>query len=100
MAKKFDLAVKVGSYTDREGKEKNKWQNIGVILDGKYGDYMLLNRHFNPAGVPCDPSNDVITVSMFDPKGRPAAVHPAQQGDVNELKPLTPENSADGDPTF
>ncbi len=91
MAKKYDLAVKVGSYTDRDGKEKNKWQNIGVVLDGKYGDYMLLNRHFNPAGVPCDPNNDVITVSMFEPKSR---------GDVNELKPLTPENSAGDDPTF
>ena len=97
MAKKYDLAVKVGSYTDRDGKEKNKWQNIGVILDGKYGMYMLLSRFFNPAGVPCDPNNDVITVSMFEPKGQSAA----QQGDVNELKPLTSENSAsDDDPTF
>jgi hypothetical protein len=44
MAKKYDLAVKVGSYVDRNGQEKNKWQNIGVVLDGQYGPYILLNQ--------------------------------------------------------
>jgi hypothetical protein len=67
MAKKYDLAVKVGSYVDRNGQEKGKWQNIGVVLDGQYGPYVLLNRYFNPAGVPCDPGKDVITVSLFKP---------------------------------
>jgi hypothetical protein len=51
--------------------EMFKWQNIGVVLDGqekgKYGPYVLLNRYFNPAGVPCDPTKDVITVSLFKP---------------------------------
>lgn len=82
MAKKYDLAVKVGSYTDRDGKEKNKWQNIGVVLDGKYGPYILLNRSFNPAGVPCDPSSDVISVSMFEPKGQQDNAFGDQEPDV------------------
>jgi len=73
MAKKYDLAVKTGSYTDRDGNEKNKWQNVGVVLDGKYGPYILLNRSFSPAGVPCDLGNDVITVSMFEPKSQTRA---------------------------
>lgn len=65
MAKTHDLAVKVGTYTDQYGKEKNKYLNIGVVLDGQHGPYILLNRTFNPAGVPCDPSKDSIIVSMF-----------------------------------
>jgi hypothetical protein len=68
MAKKYDLAVKVGSYVDRSGAEKSRWQNIGVVLDGKYGPYILLNRWFNPAGVPCESDKDSITVSMFSPR--------------------------------
>jgi hypothetical protein len=58
MAKKYDLVVKVGSYVDRSGEEKNRYQNVGVVLDGKYGPYILLNRWFNPAGVPGDSDKD------------------------------------------
>lgn len=69
MAKKlYDLAVKVGSYVDNTGKEKNRYQNLGVVLEGKDGPFLLLNRYFNPAGVPCDPSKDSIIVSMFKPR--------------------------------
>lgn len=66
--KLYDLAVKVGSYTDRDGKEKNRYQNIGVVLQGKDGPFLLMNRYFNPAGVPCDPEKDSIIVSMFKPR--------------------------------
>lgn len=69
MSKKYELAVKVGSYTDRNGQEKNRYQNIGVVMDKGNGPFLLLNRHFNPAGVPCDPQKDSIIVSMFKPRG-------------------------------
>ena len=71
MAKKlYDLAAKVGSYTNNSGQQKNRYQNIGVVLEGKDGPFLLLNRYFNPAGVPCDPSKDSIIVSMFSPQGQ------------------------------
>jgi hypothetical protein len=75
MAKKYDMAVKTGSY-EKNGETKNKWQNIGVVIEGQYGPYILLNRSFNPAGIPCDPNSDVITVSLFTPNsnaGKPKA---------------------------
>ena len=72
MAKKlYDLAVKTGSYTDREGNEKGRWQNIGSVLqmdDG--GKVILLSRTFNPAGVPFKEGSDQIMVSMFPPKDK------------------------------
>lgn len=68
MAKTHDLVVKVGSYVDRNGQEKNRWQNVGVVLEGKHGPYVLLNRWFNPAGVPCESDKDSIIVSMFSPR--------------------------------
>lgn len=67
MAKTHDLVVKVGTYM-KDGKEKNRYVNVGVVLEGQYGPYILLNRHFNPAGVPCDPNKDSVIVSMFSDK--------------------------------
>lgn len=70
MAKKiYDLAVKTGSYTDRSGQEKGRWKNIGSVLqmdDG--GKMILIDRTFNPAGVPFKDGSDQIAVSMFPPK--------------------------------
>ena len=88
MGVKYNMAVKVGSYTDREGKEKNKWQNVGVVLEGQYGPYILLHRHFNPAGVPCDSNKDVIAISLFKPDGdrgegaAPSPLSSTQEDDV------------------
>lgn len=64
--KMYDLAVKVGTYT-KDGETKNRYQNVGVVIDGPHGPYMLLNRYFNPAGVPGENDRDSILVSMFKP---------------------------------
>jgi len=81
MAQKlYDLAVKVGSYT-KDGQEKGRYQNIGVVLKGKDGPFLLLNRYFNPAGVPCDPEKDSIIVSMFAPRDASFG-SPSDEGDV------------------
>lgn len=68
----YDLAVKTSSYTDRaSGTEKNRYQNVGSILQMDDGSKMiLLNRFFNPAGVPFKDGSDQIIVSMFKPKDR------------------------------
>ncbi len=68
--KLYDLAVKTGSYTDRaSGTEKNRYQNVGSVLQLDDGSKMiLLNRFFNPAGVPFKDGSDQIIVSMFKPK--------------------------------
>lgn len=63
-----DLAVKTGSYTDRDGATKNRYENIGAIMDGDNGMYVMLKRTFNPAGVDVEPGRDSILVSAFDPK--------------------------------
>jgi hypothetical protein len=68
--KLYDLAVKTGSYTDRQtGAEKGRYQNVGSILQMDDGSKMiLLSRTFNPAGVPFKDGSDQIIVSMFKPK--------------------------------
>jgi len=69
MAKLYDLAVSVGSYTNKIGEEKKRWKNIGSVIQTKDGGkVILIDRTFNPAGVPVEDGRDSIMVSMFEPK--------------------------------
>ena len=63
-----NLSVKVGTYI-KDGEEKPRWVNIGRVLEseqnGKKSMFLLLNKTFNPAGVPDPDQRDSIIVSMF-----------------------------------
>ena len=67
MSKKvYDLAVKIGTYKNRDGEEKAEYLNIGAIIEKDDGGrFMLMNRTFNPAGVPNPDNNKTFIVSMF-----------------------------------
>lgn len=65
--KKYDLAVKVGSY-EKDGQSKNRYQNVGAVMQGDNGPFLLLNKTFNPAGVPGDPDRDNLIISCFEPR--------------------------------
>ncbi len=86
-----DLAVVVGSY-QKDGQTKNRYQNVGQVLRNDNGEeMMMLNRSFNPAGVPYKDGSDSIIISQFDPRGNeqsaPAKAQqstpPASGGDDN-----------------
>ena len=72
MAKLWDIAVVVGTYK-QGGEDKFKWKTVGAIVEGK-GDkqYIMLDRTFNPAGVPDldNRGSDQIVMSLFAPKDR------------------------------
>lgn len=65
--KKYDLAVKTGSYV-QNGEQKNRYANIGAVMEGDNGLFIVMNRHFNPAGVPFKEGSDQILISCFEPK--------------------------------
>lgn len=80
MAKKYDLVVKVGEYTDGQGQTKGRFKNVGVMMDGDKGPYILLDRTFNPAGVGGNDGRESIIVSLYEPKqDGQQQVSPAQQ---------------------
>jgi hypothetical protein len=64
--KMYDVAVKVG--IGKDGKAI--WKNVGVVLKGDKGPFMLLDRTFNPAGVPQDnnQSGGSLLINFFQPK--------------------------------
>lgn len=70
MKKTHDLLVVVGTYKDREGNPKNRYQTIGSLFQGDKGPFILLDRSFNPAGVPYNAERgNQIMVSAFEPRG-------------------------------
>lgn len=54
MASQFigDIAIKVGSYTGSDGKEKGEYRRIGKLMEGDNGPFVLLNA-------------DVLTMPLF-----------------------------------
>jgi len=66
--KLYDLAVKTGSYTNGQGELKNRYENIGSVMQGDNGQFIILKKTFNPAGVQTDPDKDSIIVSCFEPQ--------------------------------
>lgn len=68
-----ELAVVIGSYQDRStGQTKNRYRNIGVLMEGESNGetyrFLLIDRSFNPAGVPFKDGSDKIIVNMFKPR--------------------------------
>lgn len=65
---KFDLCVKAGSYTDRNGNEKVSWENVGVMMDNGNGPYILIKPWINFAGFPREDGRNHLIVSLFEHK--------------------------------
>lgn len=88
-----DLMVKVDEYTNSKGEKKSRWQNVGAEMESDDGSkYLLLERWFNPAGVPDLSGKGAKSIMLwrFDVKDReggnsqsgpaaPAAAGPGQQ---------------------
>lgn len=76
----YDLAVKVGEYQDRDGNNKGRYQNVGAVMqkeDG--GKFIMLERWFNPAGVPNPDNRSNVLLSMFEPRDNNGGGQPARQ---------------------
>ena len=88
MGKKFDLVVKVGEYTDGQGQTKGRFKNVGVMMEGDKGPYILLDRTFNPAGVGGNEGRESIIVSLYEPKqdGGGQSSHSAAKADGYQPK--------------
>lgn len=93
-----DLAVKTGSYTDNQGQEKGRYQNVGSLMRGDDGnEFIVLHRWFNPAGVPNPENRDSVLISCFEPKqqqqqqqgwGQPQQPRQQQHGGYNRNAPV------------
>lgn len=79
MAQKIrDIVVSTGTY-QKDGQTKNRYQNVGVMMkndDG--GEFIILHRWFNPAGIPNPDNKDSVLLSCFKPNGGQPSGNPGQ----------------------
>lgn len=70
MKKVYDLAVKNGSY-EKNGETKFRYLNVGCVMQGDKGMFILLEKKFNPAGVQIgSKEGSSVLISMFEPKNK------------------------------
>ena len=68
MSKKYDVVARVGSYTDANGQEKGRFENVGAVITNKNGGFnLLLKKTFNPAGL-AEPGNESICLFLYEPE--------------------------------
>lgn len=94
-----DLAVKTGSYQDRDGKEKGRYENVGGLFKSDDGSvFVMLKRTFNPAGVPdlSGKGGDSIVIGAFDLKDQ----QPAQTQQAAPQRQPAPAEMDDLDVPF
>lgn len=75
-----DVAVVTGTY-EKNGETKKRYKNVGSVMRGDDGNsFILLDRSFNPAGVPFKEGGDQIILGIFDLKedGQQQAAAPVQ----------------------
>jgi len=82
--KVMDLAVKTGEYTNKEGATKSTYENIGAVMESDGRKYILLNRTFNPAGLPNPDNRSTIIVSLFEPRNKESA--PAPKASFDDME--------------
>lgn len=66
MQKLYDAVVKTGEYTDNQGNTKGRYENVGSVMQGDNGQFLILKRTFNAAGVPNPDNKDSVIVSFFE----------------------------------
>lgn len=65
MIKKYDIVATVGTYKSN-GETKNRYKNVGVVMEKDGKPFILLEKTFNPAGLPGD--KESVLLSLFIPK--------------------------------
>ena len=76
--KKYDIVAVTGTYM-KDGEEKKRYQNVGAVIMGDNGPYIILERWFNPAGLPNPDNRDSVFLSLFEPRQQQAPQPQFQQ---------------------
>lgn len=78
--KLYDIVVKTSEYPDGQGGMKGRFENIGSMMQGDNGQFLILKRTFNIAGVPNPDGKDSIIASLFEPNNNNQQAPQQQQG--------------------
>lgn len=85
MSKKIaDLSVKIGTYV-KDGKEKGRYKNCGIVLQKEDGGKMLMiDPTFNFAAVNRNDGRDYLILSEFEVKDDKQETKPSAAPNFDE----------------
>lgn len=69
MLKKYDIVATTGTY-QKNGETKNRFKNVGVVMEKDGKPFILLDRTFNPAGLPTQDGRDTVLLSLYKPQDK------------------------------
>lgn len=98
--KKYDIAVKVGSYTDNQGNDKARYKTIGAVWEKEDGGtYLALDSTIITMELQylCNPKrSERIVCSMFEPRdgGEKPSRPPAGQGKAAQSEAAPPKTKS------
>lgn len=76
----MDIVAKTGEYQDAQsGMTKGRYQNVGSLMAGDDGrQFIIMERWFNPAGLPNPQDRPSVILSLFEPNNGQASMPPQQ----------------------
>lgn len=81
MHKKYDIVATVGTYI-KNGETKNRYKNVGVVMEKDGKPFILLEKIFNPAGLGGD--RDTVLLSLYGPKQKDSDYNQGLQNNTNQ----------------
>ena len=69
MIKKYDIVATVGTF-QKNGETKNRFKNVGAMMEKDGKPFLLLDRTFNLAGLPNPQGKDTVLLSLYEPKDK------------------------------
>ena len=101
MQKIKDLVVSTGTYVDNQGQTKHRYKNVGSMMQNENGVFLILDRTFNPAGLPNPDNKEGCFVSCFDIKERSKQPqYQSQPSQTPQNQPQPAQNSNNSDQPF
>jgi len=67
MIKKYDIVATTGTY-QQDGETKNRYKNVGAVMEKDGNIFILLDRIFNPAGLPNKDNRGAVLLSLYPSK--------------------------------
>ena len=82
---RYEIVATTGSYTNANGEEKRRYENVGHVHQHEGRFYITLRATFNPAGLPRKEGDDRVFLNLYEPKEKEA---PKAQKSMDEDEPF------------
>lgn len=79
---KYEIVATTGTYTDRDGNEKRRYEQVGHVHTHDGRAYITLKATFNPAGLPRKEGDDRVFLNLFEPKEKAKPAEQAPDDDI------------------